>query len=325
MLVAVPAVLGVALASGVFAAVGWPALDRVDQQRQRIAELESKRATLPLLEAQLKQSDQALREAMQQQALLVDLVAGRGQIQTFLAQLSRISAVSGVVINLYEPVPESSPPATNRGGSRDQNKKGTDSATANKDPLQALGYQKSSVLLQVEGPYQGLLQFLRGMEQLELLVQPSDLELTAIREDRYYEKLSGFYAPLRAMIWITTTLVAAGAIFGGLNTLYAAFASRIREMATLQCIGYTRRALLLSFIQESLLATLSGSLLAFVMALMLLDGLDLPFSLGTFTVELTPQIILTGLTTGIALGTMGTLPPALRCLKPSLPVALRSS
>ena len=181
-MVAVPAVLGLALASGVFAAVGWPALDRVDQQRQRIAELESKRATLPLLEAQLRQSDQALREAMQQQALLVNLVAGRGQIQTFLAQLSRISAVSGVVINLYEPVPESSPPATNRGGSRDQNKKGTDSATANKDPLQALGYQKSSVLLQVEGPYQGLLQFLRGMEQLELLVQPSDLELTAIEE-----------------------------------------------------------------------------------------------------------------------------------------------
>ena len=180
MLVAVPAVIGLALAFGVFAAVGWPAWDRVDQQRQRIAELESKRATLPLLEAQLKQSDQALREAMQQQALLVDLVAGRGQIQTFLAQLSRISAVSGVVINLYEPVQESSPPATNRGGSRNQNKKGSDSATANKDPLQALGYQKSSVLLQVEGPYQGLLKFLRGMEQLELLVQPSDLELTAL-------------------------------------------------------------------------------------------------------------------------------------------------
>lgn len=156
-------------------------------------------------------------------------------------------------------------------------------------------------------------------------LQRNDLELSAIREDHYYEKLSSFYAPIRAMIWITTALVAAGALFGGLNTLYAAFASRIREMATLQCIGYTRRALLLSFIQESLLATLSGSLLAFVMALMLLDGLDLPFSLGTFTVELTPQIILTGLTTGIALGTMGTLPPALRCLKPSLPVALRSS
>ena len=71
--------------------------------------------------------------------------------------------------------------------------------------------------------------------------------------------------------------------------------------------------------------TLSGSLLAFIVALMLLDGLNLPFSLGTFTIELTPRIILTGLATGIALGTIGTLPPALRCLQPTLPVALRSS
>ena len=182
MLVAVPALLGLVMAGGVFAAVGWPALDRLDQQRQQIAELESKRDTLPLLEAQLKQSDQVLKEVEQQQALLVDLLAGRGQIQTFLAQLSRISAASGVVINLYEPVPESSPSTTNRGGARDQSKKGAGSAAANKDPFQALGYQKISVLLQVEGPYQGLLQFLKGMEQLELLVQPSDLELTAIED-----------------------------------------------------------------------------------------------------------------------------------------------
>ena len=156
-------------------------------------------------------------------------------------------------------------------------------------------------------------------------LQRNDLELSAIREDRYYEKLSAFYAPIRAMIWITTALVGAGALFGGLNTLYAAFASRIREMATLQCIGYTRRALLLSFIQESLLATLSGSLIAFTLALVLLDGRSIPFSLGTFTIELTPAIILAGLATGVGLGTLGTLPPALRCLKPSLPVALRSS
>ena len=182
VLVAAPALLGLLMASGVFAAVGLPALDRLDQQRQRISGLESKRDTLPLLEAQLKQSDKALNEATQQQALLVDLLAGRGQIQTFLAQLSRISAVSGVVINLYEPVQVSSPPASDRRGPRDQNKKGADSAAANKDPLQALGYEKSSVLLQVEGPYQGLLQFLRGMEQLELLVQPSDLELTAMED-----------------------------------------------------------------------------------------------------------------------------------------------
>ena len=156
-------------------------------------------------------------------------------------------------------------------------------------------------------------------------LQRNDLELSALREDEYYKKLSSFYAPIRAMTWVTAALVAAGAVFGGLNTLYAAFASRIREMATLQSIGFTRKALLISLIQESLLATLTGSLLAFLLSIALFDGRSVPFSLGTFTLELTPGIILAGLVAGVALGTFGTLPPALRCLKPSLPVALRSS
>ena len=180
VLVAVPALLGLVMAGGVFAAVGWPALERIDQQRQRIADLESKRDTLPLLEAQFKQSNNALTEAMQQQARLVDLLAGRGQIQTFLAQLSRISAESGVVINLYEPVATGSSSASTSAGTKNQQSGAGRSATAGKDPLQALGYAKSSVLLQAQGPYQGVLQFLRRMEQLELLVQPSDLALTAV-------------------------------------------------------------------------------------------------------------------------------------------------
>ena len=95
MLITAPALLGLVMAGGLFAVVGWPALDRLDQQRQRIAELKSKRESLPLLEAQLKQTDNALSGAMQQQDLLVDLVAGRGQIQTFLAQLSRIPPPAG--------------------------------------------------------------------------------------------------------------------------------------------------------------------------------------------------------------------------------------
>ena len=119
---------------------------------------------------------------MQQQALLVDLVAGRGQIQTFLAQLSRISAASGVLINRYEPVPVSSVEASNSSGNQDQQSKSGDSAAASNDPLQALGYEKSVVLLQVEGPYQGLLQFLRRMEELELLVQPRRFTLHLLLE-----------------------------------------------------------------------------------------------------------------------------------------------
>jgi putative ABC transport system permease protein len=156
-------------------------------------------------------------------------------------------------------------------------------------------------------------------------LQRNDLELSAIREDNYYDKLSTFYQPIKVMTWVTAALVAAGALFGGLNTLYAAFAARIREMATLQSIGYTRKALFVSLIQESLLATLTGTLVAFVLAYFILDGLAVPFSIGTFTLTMTPSVLIVGLITGVLLGTIGTLPPAIRCLAPSLPSALRSS
>lgn len=152
-----------------------------------------------------------------------------------------------------------------------------------------------------------------------------DLELSALRESDYYARLSSFFAPLRAMTWLTAGLIAVGALFGGLNTLYAAFASRIREMATLQAIGFGRLALLGSLIQESTLACLTGALVASVVAMLLLDGLVVPFSIGTFTMEVSPSVALTGIATGLLLGLLGALPPAIRCLRPALPVALRSS
>jgi putative ABC transport system permease protein len=155
--------------------------------------------------------------------------------------------------------------------------------------------------------------------------QRLDLELTALRESDYYARLSQFFKPLRIMTWITAGLVAAGAVFGGLNTLYAAFASRIKELATLQAIGFTRRAILASLIQESLLACLTGTLLASVLAIVFLDGRTIPFSIGAFTVIISPTVAVIGLTTGVLLGLLGALPPAIRCLKPPLPTALRSS
>ena len=155
--------------------------------------------------------------------------------------------------------------------------------------------------------------------------QRLDLELSALRESDYYARLSSFFKPLRVMTWITAGLIAAGAVFGGINTLYAAFASRVREMATLQAIGFGRGALLASLVQESTLACLGGTLLASIAALLLLDGRTVPFSIGAFTLEIGPGVALTGILTGLFLGLLGALPPAIRCLKPALPVALRSS
>jgi len=126
------------------------------------------------------------------------------------------------------------------------------------------------------------------------------------------------------MTWLTAGLIAAGAIFGGFNLLYAAFAARIRELATLQAIGFRRTAVCISLIQESLLATLSGTLLAAFAAVLLLEGRSVQFSIGTFSLELSGSVLCSGLLTVILLGVLGAVPPAVRCLTAPLPSTLRS-
>lgn len=165
----------------------------------------------------------------------------------------------------------------------------------------------------------------KDFSEVDLFAQQRlDLELTAMRESDYYAALGAFFRPMRMMTWITAGLVAAGAIFGGFNTLYAAFAARIRELATLQAIGFSRLAVFISLVQESLIACLAGTLLASVAALLLLDGRTIPFSIGAFTISISPQVAFIGLVSGVLLGILGSIPPAIRCLLPALPKALRS-
>lgn len=176
----------------------------------------------------------------------------------------------------------------------------------------------SCVVLRLDDP--------ADFEEADLFAkQRLDLELSALRESDYYARLGTFFKPLRAMTWVTAGLIAAGALFGGINTLYAAFASRIREMATLQAIGFGRRSLLLSLMQESTLACLTGALLASLLAVLLLDGRTVPFSIGSFTLEIGPAAAIAGIATGFLLGVLGALPPAIRCLRPTLHSALRMS
>ena len=155
--------------------------------------------------------------------------------------------------------------------------------------------------------------------------QRLDLELSALPESEYFARIAAFYAPVRGMIWVTALLIATGALLGGLNTLYAAFAPRIREIATLQAIGYSRRAILFSLVQESTIASLCGAIVASLVAIGLIDGITVSFSIGSFILSISPAVAMAGLLTGLGLGLIGALPPGLRCLLPPLPSALRSS
>lgn len=162
--------------------------------------------------------------------------------------------------------------------------------------------------------------------QVELFAKlRTDLELAWMREEDYYAALLTFYGPVRAMVWVTAVLVAAGAFLGGLNTMYAAFASRIREIATLQALGYTRLAVLASLVQESLLTAAAGSLLGAGAAAAFFDGLTVRISMGAFGLVVDGPVMALGLGAGLVLGVVGALPPAWRCLGMSVASALKAA
>lgn len=151
-----------------------------------------------------------------------------------------------------------------------------------------------------------------------------DLELVALRETAYYGALAAFFSPIRAVVWITAALIALGGFLGGLNTMYAAFVSRVREFGTLQAIGFRRRAIALSLVQESMVATAAGTLLACAIGVFLVDGLAVRFSMGAFGLVVDSPVLAFALITGFALGLLGAIPPALRCLRLPIPIALKA-
>jgi type IV pilus assembly protein PilO len=170
VLVGTPILVGALIGAGLFALAGLPHWLESGERTRRISALKVQEQSLPLIAARVQQEQQKLVSAKQQQDLVVNLVAGRGQIETFLTQLSRTATATGVVIERYEP-------ASAAPGVTDPPEQTEGEAQA---PPDMKGYEKTAVLLQISGPYEGVLQFLRAMEQLELLVQPSDLELKAV-------------------------------------------------------------------------------------------------------------------------------------------------
>lgn len=152
-----------------------------------------------------------------------------------------------------------------------------------------------------------------------------DLELAAVSEREYYDSLRSFYRPVRAMVWGTAVLMAFAGLLGGLNTLYAAFAARTREVGMLQSLGFPRRAIFLSILQESLLAACAGSLLACALAFVFIDGAAVRFSLGVFQLSVDSGTVAAGLFAGLMVGILGAIPPSLQCLRLPIPQALKST
>lgn len=151
-----------------------------------------------------------------------------------------------------------------------------------------------------------------------------DLELQAIRQKDYFSALQKDYAPVRWLSWLVVTLVAGAGIFVGLNTMYGAVAGRIPEFATLQTIGFSRRAAMLSVVQEGTMLAMSSALLASIAAYLLLHRLAVRFTMGAFELQIDGGTLLIGYVIALFLGIIGCIPPAVRVFRLSIIEGLRS-
>jgi putative ABC transport system permease protein len=146
-----------------------------------------------------------------------------------------------------------------------------------------------------------------------------DLELQATAEADYYASLQRHYGPVRALAWIVVLLVAGAGVFAGLNTMYGAVVGRVRELATLQTLGFVRRAIALSLIQEATLLAAAGSLVAAVFALGVVNGMAVRFTMSAFPLRIDSVAVAVGCGSGLLLGLVGAIPPAVRAMR--LPIA----
>ena len=175
VLLAGAALGGLLLSLGVAFFALWPSWQRLQIDQQELEQLEEQRQRLPLLRAQLLKLQDSVKQAQQRNAEILGLIAGSGEITTFMAQLSAEAQRSGVVLDGYEPIVTQAPPAD---VSRAQTRGSKDNPSAPPpDPLLAPGLQKTSILLTARGTGPQLLVFLRSLECLNLLVVQSDLNL----------------------------------------------------------------------------------------------------------------------------------------------------
>lgn len=180
-----------------------------------------------------------------------------------------------------------------------------------------------AVLLKLERP--------EALENLRLaLAADPRLKLDVETTRHHYGKQSEQLKTLLDILGrVIGGIMAVGAVFGALNSMYAAVAGRAGEIATLRAIGFPGLPVVMAVMIETLLLALLGGLLGGLVSWLVFNGysvntLGRNFSQVVFQFEVTPELLLTGLHWAIGIGLIGGLFPALRAARLPVTQALRA-
>jgi putative ABC transport system permease protein len=151
------------------------------------------------------------------------------------------------------------------------------------------------------------------------------LQVSVERETDYYlrttAQFSGF---LNAVAYMIGGIMALGAMFGALNTMYAAVAARAREIATLRALGFGATPVVLSVMSESLILCLVGALIGATIAGALFDGNQKAVGSYVFNLTISPGLILIGVIWALVVGLVGGFLPSIRAARLPVATALRA-
>ncbi len=155
------------------------------------------------------------------------------------------------------------------------------------------------------------------------------LNVDVSREIDYYAKQSTRMTQLITILGgLVAFVMAIGAVFGALNTMYSAVAERGREIATMRALGFGGGSVVFSFLVEALLISFVGGVIGCI-AVLPLNGLTTgamnwqTFSHLAFAFRITPALLLGGVIFALLMGLLGGLPPAMRAAWRPVAVALR--
>ncbi|MEK6260283.1 MAG: ABC transporter permease [Planctomycetota bacterium] len=155
-------------------------------------------------------------------------------------------------------------------------------------------------------------------------------KLDAMDEPQYFEKQMSASIAIKFVGFAIAIFLTMGAMFAAANTMYAAVASRGREIGTLRAIGFSRRSILISFLFESVLLCLLGGVLG-CLATLPFNGLSTgtanwaTFSEITFAFRFGPNVLLRGVLMALTMGLVGGLFPAIRAVRMPIVKALREA
>jgi len=186
--------------------------------------------------------------------------------------------------------------------------------------FQRNGYQSATVKLSDRSAFESFAAAVSADPRLDLKAYP---------ERDYYEGQSETTGTLiRVFATFVTAILSIGAVFGAMNTMYAAVAYRTREIGTLRALGFSRARIVSAFLVESMALAVIGGAIGCVLALPV-HGLSTgamnmtSFSELAFKFRITPGLLVNGLIFSAVMGAVGGLLPAIRAARIPVARALR--